>query len=293
MARADRRRDQRAARARPRPATDPATRHESAYIGTEGLFFQRIRRQAKWMFVLLALVFGVGFVAFGVGSDVQGGIADALGVGGAGQTGPSVGDAREKVEENPRDAEALRELATALQNAGKLEEAAEPLERYTALRPRDAEALRELAAIYLTRASKVRTELQEAQLEAQELNPAADFQLPQTSPLGQAFATAPITQAVSSSVNERLTKLYGEMQAAYGKAKGVYQRVVRVEPDDASLQLQLADAATNSGDTQTAIAAYRRFLKLAPDDPSAPLVKLEIQRLQGASQASSPVAVGG
>ena len=292
MSRADRRRDQRAA-ARARPATDPATRYESAYAGTDDLFFQRIRRQAKWMFVLLALVFGVGFVAFGVGSDVQGGIADAFGVGGGGRTGPSEDDARERLEENPRDAQALRDLATALQNAGKTDEAAEPLERYTRLRPRDAEALRELAAIYLTRASKVRTELQEAQLEAQALNPAADFQLPQTLPLGQALGQAPITQAVSSSVSERTTKLYGEMQAAYGRAKGVYQRVVRVEPEDASLQLQLADAATNSGDTRTALAAYGRFLKLAPDDPSAPLVKLEIQRLQNASQASSPVRVGG
>ena len=31
------------------------------------MFFPRLRRQAKWMFVFLALVFGVGFVAFGVG----------------------------------------------------------------------------------------------------------------------------------------------------------------------------------------------------------------------------------
>ena len=287
MARADRRRDQRSARARPRPATDPATRYESAYAGTEGLFFQRIRRQAKWMFVLLALVFGVGFVAFGVGSDVQGGIADALGVGGGTTIGPKADDARERLEKNPRDAQALRDLATALQNEGKLDEAAEPLQRYTRLRPRDAEALRELAAIYLTRASKLRDELQQAQLEAQSLNPGAPFQPPASTPLGQAFATAPVVQAVSSSTNEQITKLYGDMQAAYGRAKNVYQRVARVEPGDASLQLQLADAAVNSGDTQTAIAAYRRFLKLAPEDPSAPLVKLEIQRLQRSGQVGA------
>ena len=287
MARADRRRDQRAARARARPATDPATRYESAYTGTEGLFFQRLRRQAKWMFVLLALVFGVGFVAFGVGSDVQGGIADALGVGGGTTIGPNEDDARERLERNPNDAQALRDLATALQNQGKTEEAAEPLQRYTTLRPRDSEALRELAAIHLTRASKLRDDLQQAQLEAQSLNPGALFQPPASTPLGQAFATAPIGQAVSASTNERITKLYGDMQAAYGRAKGVYQRVVRVEPRDASLQLQLADAAVNSGDTPTAIAAYRRFLKLAPEDPSAPLVKLEIQRLQRGAQAGA------
>src|SRR3546814_10869928 len=48
-----------------------SSRYESAYVGTEGLFFQRLRRQARWMFLVLALVFGVGFVAFGVGYDVQ------------------------------------------------------------------------------------------------------------------------------------------------------------------------------------------------------------------------------
>ena len=34
----------------------------------EELFFQRLRNHAKWMFVLLALVFALGFVFFGVGS---------------------------------------------------------------------------------------------------------------------------------------------------------------------------------------------------------------------------------
>ena len=34
------------------------------------MFFPRLRRQAKWMFVFLALVFGVGFVIFGVGSSL-------------------------------------------------------------------------------------------------------------------------------------------------------------------------------------------------------------------------------
>ena len=73
MARADRRRD---ARARPAPEPGFHRKYESAYVGTEDLFFQRLRRRAKWIFVFLALTFAVSFVAFGVGSEVQGGIAD-------------------------------------------------------------------------------------------------------------------------------------------------------------------------------------------------------------------------
>ena len=41
------------------------------------MFFPRLRRQAKWVFVLLALVFAFGFVAFGVGSGSTG-ISDIL-----------------------------------------------------------------------------------------------------------------------------------------------------------------------------------------------------------------------
>ena len=31
------------------------------------MFFPRLRRQAKWVFLFLALVFALGFVGFGVG----------------------------------------------------------------------------------------------------------------------------------------------------------------------------------------------------------------------------------
>ena len=238
-------------------------------------------------------MFAGGFVLAGVGSDVQGGILDVIGVGSGGQTGASVDDARDRVRDNPNDPEALRELAQALQTAGRPEEAADPLRRYTQLRPRDEDALRELAAVYLTRATRIRDQLQQAQLEAQALNPAADFALPATSPLGQALSTSPITQAVSTAANERITKLYGDMQKAYSSAKFAYIRLARVAPEDPNLQLQLADAAQNSGDTAAAIRAYKRFLVLAPDDPNAPIVKAEIKRLEAAGQLGNAVQVGG
>ncbi len=235
------------------------------------------------MFVFLALVFGVGFVAFGVGSDVQGGIADAIGVGGGGTGQPSVEDSRERLEENPNDPTALRDLATALQTDGRPEEAIAPLERYVRLRPNDEEVLRQLAGVHLTKATRLRNEAQEAQLEAQALAPGTIFQPPANTPFGQALSKAPITQAATQRANERLTRVYGEMQSAYRDAKETYVRLARLAPEDPSIQLQLADAAINSGDTPAALTAYRRFVKLAPDDPTTPLVRQEIKRLQAAS----------
>ena len=47
--------------------------------------------------------------------------------------------------------------------------------------------------------------------------------------------------------------------------------------------LTLGQVEYFSGDTNAAIAAYERFLELAPDDPSASLVKQELKRLQSAA----------
>jgi cytochrome c-type biogenesis protein CcmH/NrfG len=241
------------------------------------------------MFVLLALVFGVGFVAFGVGSDVQGGIADVLGVGSSATDTPSVDDAQEKLLDDPNDPVALRDLSRALVLDGRADEAIAPLERYTALKPRDLDAQRELAGLYLTRANNARVDLQSAQIEAQLLDPGSQFLPPASTPLGQALGSPPITTAVTSKSNERVNEAYSRLIAAYGEAKTTYQQIVKLAPDDAAAQLALADAAQNSGDTTTAIAAYKRFLKLAPDDPSAPLVRDEIKRLQ---EAASPGTSG-
>ena len=89
----------------------PARRQ--AVVIEDTMFFPRLRRQAKWVFLFLAIVFALGFVGFGVGAggiglgNVFEGVAD-YGV-------PSVSEAEKRVSENPRDPAAFRELATAHQ----------------------------------------------------------------------------------------------------------------------------------------------------------------------------------
>jgi tetratricopeptide (TPR) repeat protein len=209
-------------------------------------------------------------------------------VGGGGSDRPSVSDARDKLEANPNDSEALRELATALQTDGRPEEAIAPLETYVRLKPREEDALRELAGLYLTKTSRLRNELALTQFEAQTLDPGTAFLPPANSPLGQALSKRPVSNALTARANARMNRLFTELSGAYQQAQTTYQQVARLAPQDASVQLQLADAAQNAGDSATAIAAYRRFLKLAPDDPSAPLVRDEIKRLQsGGTQTAT------
>ena len=53
----------------------------------------------------------------------------------------------------------------------------------------------------------------------------------------------------------------------------MYRRIAAAAPKDPTVQLELAQAAQSANDTATAIAAYEAFLKLAPDDPTAPEVR--------------------
>ena len=49
--------------------------------------------------------------------------------------------------------------------------------------------------------------------------------------------------------------------------------------DKAQAELNLGQIAQQIGDTTTAIAAYKKFLKLAPTDPTAPDVKRLLKQL--------------
>lgn len=241
------------------------------------------------MFVFLALVFGLGFVVFGIGSDQGTGIGDLLrDSGGASNGGISVSDARELVEKNPKSAEARRSLATALQEDGQTDEAIAALDSYLELMPKDKEALQELAGLHLGRANVQAQAAQAAQVRASYLTFGSTFSTPLK--LGDSGATLgpdPIDEAVSTEANKAVSEAYGAAQESFRKAEETYDRLAVVAPRDPNVQLELAQAAQQSGDIEKAIAAYERFIALAPDDPTAPIVKQQIEQLK-AAQAPPP-----
>jgi tetratricopeptide (TPR) repeat protein len=76
------------------------------------------RRVVQVVYATLALLMGGSLVLFGIGSDAPGGILDALGLGGGGggtSTSPQyeeqIDDAESKLETNPKDQQALLDLA--------------------------------------------------------------------------------------------------------------------------------------------------------------------------------------
>jgi tetratricopeptide (TPR) repeat protein len=283
LARVDRRRGQRAG-AHARSGTGTGSR---ARVATEDtLFFTRIRNRAKFVFLFLAIAFAASFVLFGVGTGF-GGLQDILLQEQAVGDGPSESDARERIEANPRNAQAYRDLATALQNKGEADESLAPLERYVELRPTDTEAQRELAGLYLQDAERWRLQAQAAQVALQNDVPGATFQPESSSKVGQALSGDPIADALSARHNEALNEAFTRMTEAYTKAVVAYQAVARANPNDASVQFELAQTAEAAGDIPTAIAAYKRFVELAPEDQAVDAVKQRIEVLEAqASQGS-------
>ena len=244
------------------------------------MFFPRLRRQAKWMFVFLVFVFAGGFVFFGVGSGSTG-IGDLLhgnfsNIFGGGSSSSAVSKAQGKVKKHPNDAGAWRQLADALRAQKKDDQAIQALEHYTRLRPRDANALLDLASLYQTRGQALYNDAVVRRDEALKAIPQPYSGLPQTPVIqllqGQDQAAALFNQAAT----EALTRL----QTVIQKTEQTYKRAVKLRPSDPNLRVQLGQYAESIRDYPTAIASYRAYLRLAPNGTFASAVKQRLAGLQ-------------
>jgi tetratricopeptide (TPR) repeat protein len=250
------------------------------------MFFPKLRKRAKWVFLALAVMFALSVVFFGVGTGIQGanpwdaiqGLFEERRASG----GPSVGEAQERVADNPKDPKARLELANALQAEGRTDEAIAQLEAYTEMSPRDTNALQQLAALYDTQAQEAQNEAIDAQLEAQRHLFPESFAPPEQAQIREQIGGGPIADTVNARATQRASAAYQEMQSAYTKEAEVYRKLTQQVRDDPLLYLQLGQASQFAGDTNGAINAYKRFLALAPEDPNAALVRQELKRLQPA-----------
>ncbi len=284
MARADRRQAARQARQvqrRPRAAGG------GTQIAEDTMFFPRLRNHAKWVFVFLIVIFAGGFVFLGVGSGsaglgdvLQGNWSDIFSS--SSSSSAQIKKDQRLIKDNPKDYAAYKDLAAAQAADGKLDDAIVTLLQLKTANPKDVEGLSQLASIYVRKADIARTAAVAAQAKAQTVVPQSTFAPAPTSAFGKAYSgfSAPISSAVEGKVNEQFQTAYSKMTSAYSQAVAAYQDVAKQSPSDASIQVALGQTAENAGDSKTAIAAYKQFLKLAPDDSLAPAVKARIKTLQ-------------
>lgn len=248
------------------------------------MFFPRLRRHSKWMFLFLALFFGLGFVLFGVGASGTG-LGDLFRNPRSGSGGNSVDSALKATAKHPNDPKGWQDLATAYQTKGDIDLAVNAQARYTELAPKDLGGLNELAGLYRAQAQKQATIAQDAQIRiaySGTVSPAGGGLLVKGSPI---FTDPLATPLTSDAATQYQQALQIEQQALQNQL-ATYQKVASKSPRDPNAQLAIANAARDIGSTPAQIAAYRRFLALAPDDANAPLVRQQLKLLTEPAKAT-------
>lgn len=264
----------------------------------EELFFQRLRNHAKWAYVGLAIAFVLGFVLLGVGSGSTG-LSDVFqNAFHFGSSGTSLSSLQHKVEKQPQNAIAWRDLATAYEQKQRTADAVDALRRYTALRPKDQDALSELASQYSTLSQTYAADYQAAQESVQAASPGSTFAPAASTTFGKIFNDPnglqdPIGAVISAQAQQKTQTALAGYQAAQKSAETTLKKVARLAPHDVTVQYQLGQASQQAGDYKGAVAAYRRFLKLSPEDVDAPQVKqLLKQAISLAASSTGSAATG-
>ena len=271
-----------AAQARkPRPKQEPRRNKNAAPSWEEQLFFSRLRRHAKVIYVLLAIVFAGGFVVLGVGSGSTG-VGDLLqgklfGSNGT-STSSQIHDKQQAIARHPREVTLYLDLAGLYQADQKESQALAALRKAQKLAPKNVDVLNRIAGIYSARAARAGDEYRSV-LDVYAQNAAAAPGVDTSSQLGQAMTSDPYTQGLQTQLNQAYTKV----TTAYSTVAAVYKQAVDVAKgtsSEANALLQWASAAQSANDVTTAVTAYERFLRIAPDNPNAPTVRQTLAQLQ-------------
>ena len=275
------------AAAKPKTPARARRHHKSGGNPTQQLFFERMRRKAKFVYFLLALLFAITFAFLGVGSGSSG-LSDLFtNINIFHHSGTSVSSAQKEIQKNPAAAKGYRDLATAYEGKAETASAITALQQYVAINKKDGKALSELAGLQLSQAADYQNQYGNAYQIQQQVSPSTSF-LP-TGKLGTAIGTNPIEQAQSSLAGQNASNLGQRMSLSYADAVATYQQLAKLHPNDANAQFQLGNTAQTAAQITgsptfnlTAVAAYKAYLKLAPDASTAAQVRALIKQLQPA-----------
>jgi tetratricopeptide (TPR) repeat protein len=237
------------------------------------MLFERIRRGQKPVFVFLAIMFGLGFVALGVGSGAGGiNVGDILNSSSGGSG--SISDLQSKTREHPNDAPAWRQLAGAYQADGQTDAAIGAYLRYVGLRPQDQSGLLGAASLLELRARTSQAKLTKAQALA------AQYTTPATASAVQSLKLAPnlthsLQQALAQPYTTRVQALQGQVSSDYVQATAIRQKLADLDPKNAPYQFALAQDAAAGQQYPTAAKALKAYLDLEPNLDQATRKQLE------------------
>jgi tetratricopeptide (TPR) repeat protein len=273
------------AKAKAQPARAARKRGRRGHSGggnpNQDLFFVRLRRRQKWIYAFLAVIFAATFAGVGVGSGNGGGL-DQLYSGLFGSGSSSVSKAKDEIKKNP--AKGYRDLATAYETNGDNAGAISALQSYLAVKKKDADVWSELGGLELTQAQTYLTQYQAAQQASQLADPSAAFAPGGT--LAQAVGTNPAYQGAAQQATTQASTLYQQVTSSLSSAVTDYQKVTKIRPHSSTAFEELATAATNAGNAQVAIDAWKTVVKLDPHNPQRKQIEQQIKQLSKSLPAS-------
>ena len=268
-------------------------RQEAPYSATPTLN-ERLRKNGKWVFLLLAVVFAITFVFAGVGTsgpsliDLLGQDSDSSPTETVQKSNTAVQKAEAAAKATPEDPQAWITLAQAEIANDQLDKVPAAAAKAAELAPEDAAVQSTVADIYLAQAAAALQKAQALYATAQggglvDGRTAVPQQvIPGQSSGATPFQTAQesISSAKLADVSAEVSPLQTQANDAYVAAVAAQTTVTELEPKDPAAWFRLGQIATAANDTTGAITAYEKFVKLAPADPLTKKVEEEIKRLK-------------
>jgi tetratricopeptide (TPR) repeat protein len=264
-----------------------------------------IRNRKGWIgavFFVLAGIFALSFIIGGVGTGNNASLSDIFNYGGGGggsstaQPG-SIGSLQKKVKVKPNDAQAWQLLANAYASASRPAEEAGAWRHYLVLRPGNLDGLQRLALAQAQMATTLSNQAQTYQQAASASSPGNDSTFSggtlgtlSQDPVSQAQAASQSTQQTAallkaSVIAKKASAWWKKSAATYGKI--VVLPAFAKSDLAATVWLNYGSAAQSASDTKSAIKAYDAFLKLAPDDASAPQVRSLVKQLKATTTSTT------
>ena len=260
-----------------------------------------IRNRKGWIsvvFFLLAAIFALTFIIGGVGTGNNASLSDIFNNGGGGGSNTSqpgsIGALQKTVKAKPNDAQAWQQLANAYASAARpADEAAclDTLRRAQAGQPRRPAAPRARPG---ADGDHLSNQAQTYQQQASATSPGNDSTFAGGT-LGS-LSQDPVSQAQAASQSSQQTAallkasvIARKASSWWKKSAGTYGKIVVLPAfakNDlaATIWLNYGSAAQSASDTKAAIKAYDAFLKLAPDDASAPQVRSLVKQLKATDE---------
>jgi hypothetical protein len=239
-------------------------KHASGGNPNQDLFFERLRRKQKWVFLALAIVFAVSFTALGVGSGSGGGLEQMYnGIFGGGS------DAAAKAQSliKAGNIQGYKDLANAYITQNNIPGAITALDAYLQKKKDDSNAWAQLAGLKKQQAGTVGQQYQQIRQVIQQQAPGSV--VAPGGKLAGIFGTNPIDDHYTQQLNTMLGPLYQQITTGYNDSLTAYQKAAKFakRADKPSAWLAVSNAAQIIGNKTAELAALQAYVKLDPNTP--------------------------